>query len=195
MWHLIMKSWPQVNAPVVIIYIYIIILYWSSLCHSSLQSHASQNKVWHQFVYLHTPRPSTHQASKGTSTPSHYQQNFIQNANMTLQEVTRLYGIRESGSEEATAVGSKAWEQLRYHLQEIIHPLLTSKYTLSTGSGRPSPALSSPIFGSPHAMSFQQWLTSWECSLIDMLKSERATQVRKGQFYSSPSWISKLTNQ
>ncbi|XP_050687762.1 serine/threonine-protein kinase ATR-like isoform X2 [Eriocheir sinensis] len=98
-------------------------------------------------------------------------------ASYALQEVTRLYGIRESGSEETTAVGSKAWEQLRYHLQEIIHPLLTSKYTLSTGSGRPTPALSSPIFGSPHATSFQQWLTSWECSLIDMLKSERATQV------------------
>lgn len=94
-----------------------------------------------------------------------------------MQEVTRLYGIRESGSEEATAVGSRAWEQLRYHLQEIIHPLLTSKYTVATSSGRPTLALPSPIFGSPFATSFQQWLTSWECSLVEMLKGERASQV------------------
>ncbi|KAK8381931.1 hypothetical protein O3P69_015148 [Scylla paramamosain] len=98
-------------------------------------------------------------------------------ASYALQEITRLYGIRESGSEEATAVGSRAWEKLRYHLQEIIRPLLTSKYTVATGSGRPTPALPSPIFGSPHAASFHQWLTCWECSLVDMLKGERASQV------------------
>ncbi|KAK3852062.1 hypothetical protein Pcinc_041331, partial [Petrolisthes cinctipes] len=98
-------------------------------------------------------------------------------ASYAMQEVTRLYGIRESGSGEATPIGSQAWEKLPYHLQEIICPLLTSKYTLSTGNNRSSVTLPSPIFGSGKAKTFQQWLTSWECSLVDLLQGERASQV------------------
>ncbi|KAK4302007.1 hypothetical protein Pmani_025877 [Petrolisthes manimaculis] len=93
-------------------------------------------------------------------------------ASYAMQEVTRLYGIRESGSREATPIGSQAWEKLSYHLQEIIYPLLTSKYTLSTGNNLPS-----LIFGSDKAKTFQQWLTSWECSLVDLLQGERASQL------------------
>ncbi|KAK4329487.1 hypothetical protein Pmani_000169 [Petrolisthes manimaculis] len=98
-------------------------------------------------------------------------------ASYAMLEVTRLYGIRESGSREATPIGSQAWEKLSYHLQEIIYPLLTSKYTLSTGNNRSSVTLPSPIFGSDKAKTFQQWLTSWECSLVDLLQGERASQV------------------
>ncbi|KAK4295114.1 hypothetical protein Pmani_032299 [Petrolisthes manimaculis] len=93
-------------------------------------------------------------------------------ASYAMLEVTRLYGIRESGSREATPIGSQAWEKLSYHLQEIIYPLLTSKYMLSTGNNLPS-----LIFGSDKAKTFQQWLTSWECSLVDLLQGERASQV------------------
>ncbi|KAK4323288.1 hypothetical protein Pmani_005988 [Petrolisthes manimaculis] len=98
-------------------------------------------------------------------------------ASYAMLEVTRLYGIRESGSGEATPIGSQAWEKLPYHLQEIIYPLLTSKYMLSTGNNRSSVTLPSPIFGSDKAKTFQQWLTSWECSLVDLLQGERASQV------------------
>ncbi|KAK4325336.1 hypothetical protein Pmani_004090 [Petrolisthes manimaculis] len=98
-------------------------------------------------------------------------------ASYAMLEVTRLYGIRESGSGEATPIGSQAWEKLPYHLQEMIYPLLTSKYTLSTGNNRSSVTLPSPIFGSDKAKTFQQWLTSWECSLVDLLQGERASQV------------------
>ncbi|KAK4290974.1 hypothetical protein Pmani_036168 [Petrolisthes manimaculis] len=98
-------------------------------------------------------------------------------ASYAMLEVTRLYGIRESGSGEATPIGSQAWEKLSYHLQEMIYPLLTSKYTLSTGNNRSSVTLPSPIFGSDKAKTFQQWLTSWECSLVDLLQGERASQV------------------
>ncbi|KAK4291993.1 hypothetical protein Pmani_035207 [Petrolisthes manimaculis] len=98
-------------------------------------------------------------------------------ASYAMQEVTRLYGIRESGSREATPIGSQAWEKLSYHLQEMIYPLLTSKYTLSTGNNHSSVTLPSPIFGSDKAKTFQQWLTSWECSLVDLLQGERASQV------------------
>ncbi|KAK4323443.1 hypothetical protein Pmani_005864 [Petrolisthes manimaculis] len=100
-----------------------------------------------------------------------------QNSSVLSSEVTRLYGIRESGSREATPIGSQAWEKLSYHLQEIIYPLLTSKYMLSTGNNRSSVTLPSPIFGSDKAKTFQQWLTSWECSLVDLLQGERASQV------------------
>ncbi|KAK4296208.1 hypothetical protein Pmani_031276 [Petrolisthes manimaculis] len=44
-------------------------------------------------------------------------------ASYAMQEVTRLYGIRESGSGETTPIGSQAWEKLSYHLQEMIYPL------------------------------------------------------------------------
>ncbi|KAK4300605.1 hypothetical protein Pmani_027190 [Petrolisthes manimaculis] len=98
-------------------------------------------------------------------------------ASYAMLEVTRLYGIRESGSGEATPIGSQAWEKLSYHLQEMIYPLLTSKYMLSTGNNRSSVTLPSPIFGSDKAKTFQQWLTSWECSLVDLLQGERASQV------------------
>ncbi|KAK4307814.1 hypothetical protein Pmani_020447 [Petrolisthes manimaculis] len=98
-------------------------------------------------------------------------------ASYAMLEVTRLYGIRESGSREATPIGSQAWEKLSYHLQEMIYPLLTSKYMLSTGNNRSSVTLPSPIFGSDKAKTFQQWLTSWECSLVDLLQGERASQV------------------
>ncbi|KAK4311356.1 hypothetical protein Pmani_017133 [Petrolisthes manimaculis] len=98
-------------------------------------------------------------------------------ASYAMQEVTRLYGIRESGSRETTPIDSQAWEKLSYHLQEIIYPLLTSKYMLSTGNNRSSVTLPSPIFGSDKAKTFQQWLTSWECSLVDLLQGERASQV------------------
>lgn len=109
------------------------------------------------------------------------QKNFGNNAEFSfalMQEVTRLYGIRENGSDGATEVGSRAWERLRYHLQEIIYPLLTSKYTVTTSTSRSSSVLPSPIYGSSRARSFHHWLTNWACSLVDTLKGERASQVR-----------------
>ncbi|KAG7176083.1 serine/threonine-protein kinase atr-like [Homarus americanus] len=97
-------------------------------------------------------------------------------ASYAMQEVTRLYGIREKGSEGASPVGSRAWEQLGYHLQEIIYPLLSSKYIVATSAGRSS-VLPSPIYGSSQAQSFHQWLTNWACFLVDMLKGKTASQI------------------
>nr|XP_045585132.1 serine/threonine-protein kinase atr-like isoform X1 [Procambarus clarkii] len=98
-------------------------------------------------------------------------------ASYAMQEVTRLYGIRESGSDGATEVGSRAWGRLGYHLQEIIHPLLTSKYTVATNTNRSPSVLPSPIYGSSRARSFHHWLTNWACFLVDMLKGERASEI------------------
>nr|XP_053640480.1 serine/threonine-protein kinase ATR-like [Cherax quadricarinatus] len=98
-------------------------------------------------------------------------------ASYAMQEVTRLYGIRESGCDGATPVGSRVWERLGYHLQEIIYPLLTSKYTVATTNSRSSSVLPSPIYGSSRARSFHQWLTNWACFLVELLKGEKASQV------------------
>ncbi|KAK8731546.1 hypothetical protein OTU49_007362 [Cherax quadricarinatus] len=98
-------------------------------------------------------------------------------ASYAMQEVTRLYGIRESGCDGATPVGSRVWERLGYHLQEIIYPLLTSKYTVATTTSRSSSVLPSPIYGSSRARSFHQWLTNWACFLVELLKGEKASQV------------------
>lgn len=91
--------------------------------------------------------------------------------------MTRVYGIRERGSEGATPVGSGAWDRLPYQMQEIIFPLMTSKYTVANSNSRSTSGRPSPIYGSSRAQTFHQWLTNWTCSLIDLLKGERAFQV------------------
>ncbi|XP_047501891.1 serine/threonine-protein kinase ATR-like [Penaeus chinensis] len=98
-------------------------------------------------------------------------------ASYAMQEVTRVYGIRERGSEGATPVGSGAWDRLPYQMQEIIFPLMTSKYTVANSNSRSTSGRPSPIYGSSRAQTFHQWLTNWTCSLIDLLKGERAFQV------------------
>ncbi|XP_068202044.1 serine/threonine-protein kinase ATR [Palaemon carinicauda] len=99
-------------------------------------------------------------------------------ASYAMQEITRIYGVRDKDTEGSSREGSKVWDRLPYQLQEIIFPLLTSKYTVSSSITKTS-SLPSPIYGSSHAKTFHQWLTSWACSLVDLLKSEVASQVFK----------------
>ncbi|KAK4322148.1 hypothetical protein Pmani_007100 [Petrolisthes manimaculis] len=109
-------------------------------------------------------------------------------ASYAMLEVTRLYGIRESGSREPTPIGSQAWEKLSYHLQEIIYPLLTSKYTLSTGNNRSSVTLPSPIFGSDKAKTFQQQLAVLDyLSKWSQKKRQAESQGKKGRAAFVPS--------
>ncbi|KAK7086778.1 hypothetical protein SK128_004454, partial [Halocaridina rubra] len=92
-------------------------------------------------------------------------------------EITRIYGIRDRESDGATEVGVAVWDRLPYQLQEILAPLFTSKYTVAASNSRAASLLPTPIYGSAPAKTFHQWLASWTCSMVDLLRSEITSQV------------------
>ncbi|KAL3272429.1 hypothetical protein HHI36_013911 [Cryptolaemus montrouzieri] len=86
---------------------------------------------------------------------------------LAIQEILRTYKI----SPDKNSVKHSIWEQLTECQQELMTPLLSSRYISARNSLIFESAV--PIYGSTSGSSFQQWLYNWTCSLILKLQPER----------------------
>ncbi|XP_049868950.1 serine/threonine-protein kinase ATR [Pectinophora gossypiella] len=82
---------------------------------------------------------------------------------LTIQEILKIYDISPSGSKK------DVWESFPEHMHQIMHPLLSSRYTLAYPS---QPKKAHPLFGSAYATTFLEWAHNWAGQLIPLIESE-----------------------
>ncbi|KAB7496008.1 Serine/threonine-protein kinase ATR [Armadillidium nasatum] len=98
-------------------------------------------------------------------------------ASYALQEILRIYKIGPTSSRNAASVGHIVYSKLSSNIQEILKPLQTSKYTISSASQRSPSNFPSPIYRSRYSKTFNHWVINWTCSLIEMVTGNIAKQV------------------
>lgn len=94
-----------------------------------------------------------------------------------FQEISRLFKISATAARSAHSVGCAVYTKLPEHVKEILKPLQNSKYTVSSASQRSPLPLPSPIYRTKYAKTFNHWVTSWTCFLINLLIGETSKQV------------------
>ncbi|XP_075973655.1 serine/threonine-protein kinase ATR-like [Anticarsia gemmatalis] len=81
---------------------------------------------------------------------------------LTIQEILKIYDISPSGSKK------EVWDSFPEHMHQIMHPLLSSRYTLAYPS---QPKKAHPLFGSTYATTFLEWAHNWAGQLIPLIES------------------------
>ncbi|XP_017770441.1 PREDICTED: serine/threonine-protein kinase atr-like [Nicrophorus vespilloides] len=87
---------------------------------------------------------------------------------LAIQEILKFYSI----SPDRNSQNNELWKQFSDSQQELMIPLLSSKYTMVQAIGD---IKVSPIYGSNFGSNFQTWLYSWSISLIYSIRSNKKT--------------------
>ncbi|XP_059175094.1 serine/threonine-protein kinase ATR-like isoform X2 [Physella acuta] len=87
-------------------------------------------------------------------------------AAFALQELLNIYKIHQSGT-------NKLWTSFTEDMQEILIPLLSSKYKLDIRSIN----YPRPIYGSEKGKNFKDWISNWTGYLITKINPGTAKQV------------------
>ncbi|CAH0579320.1 unnamed protein product [Chrysodeixis includens] len=82
---------------------------------------------------------------------------------LTIQEILKIYDISPTGTKK------NVWDSFPEHMHQIMHPLLSSRYTLAYPS---QPKKAHPLFGSTHATTFLEWAHNWAGQLIPLIEPE-----------------------
>ncbi|KAK6188750.1 hypothetical protein SNE40_004864 [Patella caerulea] len=90
-----------------------------------------------------------------------------------LQELIQEYEIAVQKETEISP--GKLWKRFPVHVQEILNPLLNSKYRLNTGAGWSN--LPKPIYRSVKGNNFKEWVSNWTGYLISKVKQPKAFRV------------------
>ncbi|KAL4227217.1 hypothetical protein ACF0H5_012662 [Mactra antiquata] len=84
-----------------------------------------------------------------------------------LQELLSIYNISET---EEDGQSKKLWNEFPEHIQEILIPLLSSKYILATDHNWSN--LQKPIYGTKKGNTFKDWVSTWTNYLSSKVKTE-----------------------
>ncbi|CAH0701159.1 unnamed protein product [Spodoptera exigua] len=87
---------------------------------------------------------------------------------LTIQEILKIYDISPTGSKK------DVWDSFPEHMHQIMHPLLSSRYTLAYPS---QPKKAHPLFGSTYATTFLEWAHNWAGQLIPLIESESIREL------------------
>ncbi|XP_071844608.1 serine/threonine-protein kinase ATR-like isoform X2 [Apostichopus japonicus] len=92
-----------------------------------------------------------------------------------IQEMLQVY---QCGSKESTSSGQQLWQKFPQHIQEILTPLLHTKYVPSNPSvTRDVPK---PIYRSAKGSTYKDWVCFWTGHLVNMMvKEEKSSTVFK----------------
>ncbi|KAH9628521.1 hypothetical protein HF086_008041 [Spodoptera exigua] len=87
---------------------------------------------------------------------------------LTIQEILKIYDISPTGSKK------DVWDSFPEHMHQIMHPLLSSRYTLAYPS---QPKKAHPLFGSTYATTFLEWAHKMTPS-INSVQTEEGNQSK-----------------
>ncbi|KAL4704204.1 hypothetical protein ACJJTC_011830 [Scirpophaga incertulas] len=87
---------------------------------------------------------------------------------LTIQEILKIYDISPTGSKR------DVWNSFPENMHQIMHPLLSSRYTLAYPS---QPKKAHPLFGSQYATTFLEWAHNWAGQLIPLIESESIREL------------------
>ncbi|CAH2238336.1 jg17493 [Pararge aegeria aegeria] len=87
---------------------------------------------------------------------------------LTIQEILKIYDISPTGSKK------NVWDSFPENMHQIMHPLLSSRYTLAYPS---QPKKVHPLFGSVYATTFLEWAHNWTSQLIPLIESESIREL------------------
>ncbi|OPL31024.1 hypothetical protein AM593_07600, partial [Mytilus galloprovincialis] len=85
---------------------------------------------------------------------------------LALQELLKIFKITET---------SKLWKRFADHVKEILLPLFTTKYTLT--SQQDWSKITKPIFLSEKSKTFAEWVSTWTGYLLSKVKQDHARSV------------------
>ncbi|XP_064619014.1 serine/threonine-protein kinase ATR-like [Lineus longissimus] len=91
---------------------------------------------------------------------------------LAIQELLQIY---EVSSTEEGSPGSRLWNRFPEHVQEILSPLLMSRYILSTTSDWST--LPHPIYHSKKGNNFNDWVCTWTGYLISKVAADKPMRV------------------
>ena len=99
-------------------------------------------------------------------------------AALSLQELLQIYGCSESGETQVNQgvnPHSKLWKMFPEQTQEILTPLLSSKYRLSIDADYK--LYPKPLYGSEKGKNFKDWISNWTGYLISSVRPGKPKQV------------------
>ncbi|XP_055865310.1 serine/threonine-protein kinase ATR-like isoform X2 [Biomphalaria glabrata] len=96
-------------------------------------------------------------------------------AAFALQELLQIYKISSQGETQSPNLNSKLWKRFPEDIQEILIPLLTSKYKLTVD--KKCASFPRPLYESEKGKNFKDWVSNWTSYLITQVKPGRASQV------------------
>ncbi|CAH1797711.1 unnamed protein product [Owenia fusiformis] len=92
-----------------------------------------------------------------------------------LQEIASVYGISNTAGNHTA--GKKLWLRFPGHIQEILVPLLHSKYKVTSSENWSQ--VPKVIYGSHKGKYFEKWISTWTGYLITMVKDTKASMIFK----------------
>ncbi|KAK7116236.1 hypothetical protein V1264_001954 [Littorina saxatilis] len=95
-------------------------------------------------------------------------------ASFALQELLQIYKMEAHNKGEPETRGNKLWCRFSEQSQEILAPLLNTKYKLKADQGSTFPR---PIYGSPKGSNLLDWVRNWTTYMAHKVKHGLAYQV------------------
>ena len=95
-------------------------------------------------------------------------------ASLALQDLLQIYNISDK-CDEKEVQGSKLWKRFPEHVQEILQPLLSSKYVSSSVCSWEK--LQKPIYGSAKGLKYKDWISTWAAYLSSRVAQDRPFKV------------------
>ncbi|XP_041373194.1 serine/threonine-protein kinase ATR-like [Gigantopelta aegis] len=94
-----------------------------------------------------------------------------------LQELLQIYQISEPAAtkQDGDTRGTKLWRRFPENIQELLIPLLSSKYKLAQETDWSN--LPKPIFHSKKGSNFKDWVSNWTGYLISKVKQPKASLI------------------
>ncbi|XP_033108232.1 serine/threonine-protein kinase ATR-like isoform X2 [Anneissia japonica] len=89
-----------------------------------------------------------------------------------IQELLQIYNCHESKIDNP---GGKLWKMFPEHIQEILLPLLHTKYVPSRQSTWAS--LTKPIYRSRRGKTYKEWVCTWTGYLVSKVKQDKPSKV------------------
>ncbi|KAH9492123.1 hypothetical protein Btru_027012 [Bulinus truncatus] len=96
-------------------------------------------------------------------------------AAFALQELLIIYNISCQGETQVPNPHSKLWKRFPEDIQEILIPLLNSKYVLTIDTKFAN--FPKPLYGSSKGKNFKDWVSNWTGYLITKIKLGKASKV------------------
>ncbi|XP_074649776.1 serine/threonine-protein kinase ATR-like [Tubulanus polymorphus] len=92
-----------------------------------------------------------------------------------IQEIIQIYEITDCV--DGNLAGRKLWNCFPGHIQEILAPLLNSRYILNANVTSNWSNITKPIYHSRKGQSFKSWVCTWTGFLISKVVQEKALKV------------------
>ncbi|RUS83841.1 hypothetical protein EGW08_008382 [Elysia chlorotica] len=96
-------------------------------------------------------------------------------AAFALQELLQIYEISGQREDQGLNSTSRLWQKFPEQTQEILVPLINSKYKLTVEAKYKN--YPKPIYGSEKGKTFKDWVSNWTGYLISKVKAGKACQV------------------